>query len=126
MNIVLWILQVLLALLFGASGTMKAVSQKESLKKSGGERMAWVDSLSDTNLKIVGGLEVLAAIGLILPLATGILPWLTPLAAVGLILTMIGAIALHLQRGDGAPSIVTNVVLLAISAFVAYGRFALT
>ena len=125
MNIVLWVLQTLLALIFGASGAMKVVSQKEKLKESGGERMAWVDSLSDLNLKIVGGLEVLAAIGLILPLASGILPWLTPLAAVGLVLTMIGAIALHIQRGDGMPSILTNVVLLAVAAFTAYGRFAL-
>ncbi|MEM7739159.1 MAG: DoxX family protein [Deinococcota bacterium] len=123
MNILLWILQALLALLFGVSGFMKATSSKEALKERAGERMVWVDSLSEGNLKIVGILEVLAAIGLILPLATGILPWLTPLAAVGLVLTMVGAIILHVQRNDGAQSIITNVVLLAVAAFVAYGRF---
>lgn len=123
MNLLLWIMQILLAALFGMAGSMKASSSKEVIKKRGGKRMAWVDSLSEGNVKIIGVLEILAAIGLILPLATGILPWLTPLAAVGLGLTMIGAIILHVQRGDGMSSVMTNVVLLALSGFVAYGRF---
>ena len=87
--------------------------------------MAWVESLSAGNVKLIGIVEVLAGIGLILPQLTGILPWLTPLAAVGLVFTMIGAIILHVRRGDGAQAIVMNVVLLLMASFVAYGRFAL-
>lgn len=123
MNIALWILQGLLAVMFLMAGIMKATKSKEEIKESGGERMAWVDSVSAGNVRLIGILELLAAIGLILPQITGILPWLTPLAAVGLVLTMIGAATLHVQRGDGAQAIVMNVVLLALAAFVAYGRF---
>mgnify|MGYP001819961909 FL=1 len=125
MNIVLWILQALLAIVFLMAGFMKLSQSKDGLKEKGGERMAWVDSVSANNIKLIGLLEVLAAVGLILPQLTGILPVLTPLAAVGLVLTMLGAIILHVRRGDGAQAIVTNVVLLLIAAFVAYGRFVL-
>ncbi len=123
MNIALWILQGLLAALFLMAGVMKATRSKEEIKGSDGERMAWVDDVSATNIKLIGVLEILAAIGLILPQLTGILPWLTPLAAVGLVLTMIGAIVLHVRRGDGTQALVSNAVLLLLAAFVAYGRF---
>lgn len=125
MNIVLWVLQGLLAVMFLLVGFMKASQSKEAIKKTGGERMAWVDSVSDSNLKLIGILEVLIGFGLVLPQLTGILPWLTPLAAVGLACTMIGALLLHLQRKDGAQSLVTNIVLLLLAAFVAYGRYVL-
>lgn len=125
MNIVLWILQGLLAVMFLMAGIMKATRNKEQIKESGGERMGWVDSLSEVQVTAIGVLEVLAGIGLILPQLTGILPILTPLAAVGLVLTMIGAALLHLQRGDGAQSVVTNIIILLLAAFVAYGRIAL-
>ena len=125
MTIVLWILQVLLGLIFLMAGFLKASQSNEKIKESGGERMAWVDSLTDQQVTIIGVLELLAGIGLILPMATGILPILTPLAAVGLALTMIGAAALHIQRGDGSQGIVMNIVLGLLAAFVAYGRFVL-
>ncbi|MEM7114561.1 MAG: DoxX family protein [Chloroflexota bacterium] len=125
MNIVLWVLQVLLGLMFLLAGFMKASQTNEKIKESGGERMAWVDSLTDGQVTIIGVLELLAGIGLILPMLTGILPILTPFAAVGLVLTMIGAAALHIQRGDGTQPIVMNVILGALAAFVAYGRFVL-
>ena len=125
MNIVLWILQGLLAVMFLMAGMMKATLTKDGLKEKGGERMAWVDDVSDSNIRVIGVLELLAGIGLILPQLLGILPWLTPLAAVGLVLTMVGALILHLRRGDGTQALVTNTVLLLIAAFVAYGRFVL-
>lgn len=125
MNIVFWVLQGLLAALFLMAGLMKATKSKEGIKESGGERMSWVDDVSANNIKLIGVLEILAAIGLILPQLTGILPWLTPLAAVGLVLTMIGAMVLHVRRGDGAQALMSNAVLLLLAAFVAYGRFAL-
>lgn len=125
MNIALWILQGLLAAMFLMAGFMKASKSKDEIKESGGERMAWVDDISANNIKLIGILEILAGIGLILPQLTGILPWLTPLAAIGLALTMIGALMLHVRRGDGVQAIVTNVVILLLAAFVAYGHFVL-
>ena len=125
MNIALWILQGLLAVMFLMAGIMKATKSKDELKEAAGENMAWVDSVSASNVRLIGMLEVLIALGLILPHLTGILPWLTPLAAVGFVCTMIGAAALHVQRGDGAQAIVTNIVLLLLAAFVAYGRLVL-
>lgn len=125
MNVVLWILQGLLAVMFLMAGFMKLSQSKEGLKEKGGKRMAWVDSVSTNNIKLIGALEVLAAVGLILPQLMDILPWLTPLAAVGLVLTMIGAIILHVRRGDGTPSIVMNAVLLLLAFVVAYGRLGL-
>lgn len=125
MNIALWILQVLLAVIFLMAGFMKASKSKDELKESGGERMAWVDSVSASNVRLIGILEVLIGLGLILPHLTGILPWLTPLAAVGFVCTMIGAIMLHLKRGDGMQPVVFNSVLLLLALFVAYGRFML-
>ncbi|MGB0384138.1 MAG: DoxX family protein [Ardenticatenaceae bacterium] len=125
MNIALWIVQGLLAVMFLMAGMMKATKSKEELKEAAGDNMAWVDSVSARNVRLIGILEVLIALGLILPHLTGILPWLTPLAAVGFVCTMIGAAVLHVQRGDGAQGIVTNIVLLLLAAFVAYGRFVL-
>ena len=125
MNIILWVLQVLLAIMFLMVGLMKVSKSKDEIKASGGERMAWVEDLTDNNIRLIGILELMASIGLVLPQLTGILPWLTPLAAVGLILTMIGAITLHVRRGDGPQAIGMNIVLLLLAAFVAYGRFVL-
>ena len=122
MNIVLWILQGLLAFVFLMAGFMKASQPKDALKEKGGGRMDWVDDISASNIRLIGILEVLAAIGLILPQVTGILPWLTPLAAVGLVLTMAGATLLHIRRSE---AIVPTIVLLLVAALVAYGRFVL-
>lgn len=124
MNIVLWIIQGLLGAMMLAAGGMKASQSKEKLLESG-DQMAWANDVSASNIKVIGVLELLAGLGLILPQLTGILPWLTPLAAVGVILTMIGAMTLHIKRGDPTSSLVTNAVILAVAAFVAYGRFVL-
>ena len=120
MNIVLWIVQILLALAFLMAGTMKATQPLDRLAA----RMQWVKSLRPPRLvRVIGVLEVLGAIGLILPAVTGILPWLTPIAAVGLVLTMIGAMMLHMRRGEAA-HIAPNVILLLLAAFIVVGRFA--
>lgn len=124
MNVVLWILQGLLAVLFLLTGLMKVSRSKDALKALRGEEMNWVDEVSTSTIKGIGSLELLAGIGLILPHLTGILPWLTPLAAVGLILTMIGALTVNVRHGNRV-AIVENIVLLLLAAFVAYGRFLL-
>ncbi len=116
MNIVIWVVQILLALAFFAAGIMKVIRPKEKLA----ERMAWVNDFSPTIIKAIGAVEVLGAVGLILPALTGILPCLTPLAAVGLGVDMLGAMVTHLRLKE---SPVGNVVLLVLAAFVVYGRF---
>ena len=123
MNIALWILQGFLAAIFLIAGAIKVIKSKDELKALGGEKMNWVDSISAISVKLIGTLEVLAAIGLILPQLTGILPWLVPLAAFGLVLTMIGAVMLHQRRGDGPKAIVQVIILLVMAAFTTYGRF---
>lgn len=122
MNIVLWIFQGLLAVIFLMTGMMKVGQSKDEIKEKGGGRMNWVDDVSAGNIRLIGIAEVLAAVGLILPQVIGIMPWLTPLAAVGLILTMVGATMLHIRRGE---TIVPTIVLLLFAAFIAYGRFVL-
>ena len=118
MNIALWIVQALLAVAFLGAGAMKLTQPKEKLVTS----LAWAESFSPTSIKLIGAAEVLGALGLVLPALTGIAPVLTPLAAVGLAVVMVGAIVTHGRRGE-RPMIAFNVVLLALAAFVAWGRF---
>ena len=84
--------------------------------------MAWATDFSPGVIKMIGALEALAALGLILPAALDIIPVLVPLAAVGLVLVMIGAAVTHARRKE-TQAIAMNVVLLAVAAFVAWGRF---
>lgn len=123
MNISLWILQGVVALMFAMSGFMKLSKSKQDLKIQGKGRMDWVEDISASNIRVIGVLELLAAIGLIVPQVTGILPWLTPLAALGLAFMMVGAMILHLRRADGKQAVSTTIMLLAFSLFVAFGRF---
>ena len=118
MGIALWVVQVLLATAFLVSGATKLSQPKEKLVK----KMAWMEDFSQPTVRIIGVLEVLGAIGTVLPALTGILPWLTPLAALGLVLTMIGAALTHLRRAE-YDGIAVAAVLLILAAFVAYGRF---
>lgn len=120
MNIALWIVQGLLALMFLMFGGMKLLRPKEDLQ----EQMDFLEDLSQSQVRVIGVLEVMGAIGLILPALTGILPILTPLAAVGIALDMIGAMLLHIRRRE-YPQIIVNLVVLALAIFVAYGRFVL-
>ena len=117
MNIALWIVQILLALAFGLAGVMKATRPVETMVA----RMAWAADYSPRTIKLIGVVEVLGALGLILPQLTGIAPILTPIAAIGLAIVMVLAIGVHLRRRE-FPVILFNVVLLALSVFVAWGR----
>src|SRR5205085_5673507 len=118
MNIVLWIVQILLALVFAMAGIMKVTRPFEKLA----ENMKWAKDVGPRGVRLIGTLEILGAIGLILPAVTGILPWLTPVAAIGLALTMIGAMITHGRRAEYS-QIGINVILLLLTLFVAYGRF---
>lgn len=117
MTIALWILNILLALAFFAAGAMKALRPKPALQQSG---LAWVEDFSPTAVKTIGVLEVLGALGLVLPLATGIVPVLTPIAAVALTVTMLAATLVHVRRREsGLPSIVLA-VLSGASAVIGF------
>lgn len=119
MNILLWVVAGLLALAFLAAGAMKLTRPKAQLAESG---LAWVEDFTPGAVKGIGAVEVLGALGLVLPAVTGIAPVLVPLAATGLALTMVGAAVVHVRRGE-TRMIVVNVVLLLLAAFVAWGRF---
>ena len=119
MNIALWIVQGLLAFVFGGSGVVKATRDRKRLFDDG---ITWVEDFPAWAVKAIGVLELLAAVGLILPAATGIAPVLTPLAAVGIALLMAGASVVHFRRGEFAFIGVIAVLFLA-AAFVAWGRF---
>ena len=120
MNIVLWVVQVLLAGMFGMAGIMKTFQTAKAK-----EQMPWAKNRSDTFVRFIGTAEILGALGLFLPLLTGILPWLTPLAAVGLATIQLLAIFTeHLPKKE-YNVIPINMVLLALSIFVVAGRWVL-
>jgi len=97
MLIALWIINILLALAMLAAGAMKLVRPKAALAASG---MAWTEDFSAASVKGIGALEVLGALGLVLPLATGIAPILAPIAAIGLAIVMAGAVVVHARRKE--------------------------
>ncbi|MFL6120855.1 DoxX family protein [Actinophytocola sp.] len=119
MNVVLWVVTGLLAAAVLAAGVLKVVRPRERLQSAG---MTWVEDFSDGMVKLVGVLEVLAAIGLVLPALLHIAPVFVPLAALGLVLVMIGAVVVHLRRSE-ASTMAPAVVLLVMAAFVMWGRF---
>ena len=115
MNIALWIVQVLLALLFLWAGGIKLVMPVEEMMKQ------MPLPLPGWFLRFIGVAEILGALGLILPRLLRIRPGLTPLAAAGLLVIMIGATVVTLITGDIVMALIPLVVGL-LSAFVAYGR----
>jgi uncharacterized membrane protein YphA (DoxX/SURF4 family) len=118
MNIALWIIQVLLALLFLFAGAMKLIMPIEEMTKQ------MPVAIPGLFLRFIGVCEVLGGLGLILPGLLRIKTWLTPLAAVSLVILMIGAMAFSLMIGVTAaiPALVTGL----LAASVAYGRWRLT
>jgi uncharacterized membrane protein YphA (DoxX/SURF4 family) len=114
----LWVAQVLLALLFGAAGFMKLFQPIEAL----GAMMAWVPASPELLVRFIGFVEIAGALGMILPAATRILPFLTPLAALGFAVIQVLAIGVHAVRGETAMSLPLNLVLLALSLLVLWGR----
>lgn len=120
MNIVLWIAQGLLVAMYLMAGTMKTF-QVEKVRPT----MTWTQGRSDAFIRFVGISEILGAVGLVLPMVTGILPWLTPIAAIGLALIQLLAIFTeHLPKKE-FNIIPVNVVLLVLAVFVVVGRWVL-
>lgn len=115
MNIVLWVVQILLAVAFIAHGWLFLSPPPDMIEM--------INSVIRPAFRIfLGVAEVLAGIGLILPGLTRILPWLVPCAAAGLMIVMIGATVLHIMRNEVSSAIITT-VLFVMAAFVAYMRW---
>jgi uncharacterized membrane protein YphA (DoxX/SURF4 family) len=120
MNIILWIVQGLLAAMYGMAGVMKTFQTSKAK-----EQLPWAKNRSDGFVRFVGISELLGALGLILPLLTGILTWLTPLAAIGLTLIQLLAIfTVHLPKKE-YNVLPINILLLAPSIFILVGRWVL-
>ena len=117
MNVVLWVAQVILALAFLGAGFDQAFVYDDA-----GRRMAWVAALPKRLAVALGVLEVLGAIGLVVPAWTGIIPTLTPTAALALAVLMGVAIGYHVTRRE-IPQIAFSATFGLVAAFVAIGRF---
>jgi len=120
MNIALWIAQGLLAAMYLMAGTMKTL---QTARAKG--QFPWAKNRSDGFVRFVGTAELLGALGLILPIVTGILPWLTSIAAIGLSLIQLLAIFTEHVPKREYNVIPMNIVLLAFSSFILFGRWAL-
>jgi uncharacterized membrane protein YphA (DoxX/SURF4 family) len=118
MNLALWVAQILAGAAFLMAGIMKSTRPVPELAK----RMNWISWVSPSTVRLVGVSELAGGLGLILPWATGIARVLTPVAAAALTLVMILAAGLHAKKSDWA-GIAPSIVLGALAAFVAWGRF---
>jgi putative oxidoreductase len=114
-NIALWVLQVLMAALFFWHGQFSVFPPADMV--------AMINANIGEGLRVfIGVAEILAAIGLILPGLTRILPWLTALAAAGLMIVMSSATVFHVYRGETASGISAAVIFLLVSV-IAYTRW---
>lgn len=119
MNILLWIITAVLALAFVAAGLMKLSQPKSKLVQAG---QGWAEDLPAPAVKGIGALEVLGALGLILPALVDTATVLVPLAATGIAALMIGAAFTHARRRE-LPNIGINFALAALAVFIAVERF---
>jgi hypothetical protein len=118
MNVVLWIVASLVAAVFLAAGAIKVIQPPQALAARG---LTWVESFPPSMVKMVGALEVLAAIGLVVPPLGGVAPELVPAAAIGLIALMVGAAITHLRRNE--PLFMgVNALIVLIAAVIVWGR----
>lgn len=117
MDIALWVLQIVVGVSFVASAYAHWPAYERSKA-----RMVWLAAVPRWGVPLIGVVELAGGIGLVLPAATRIAPWLTPLAALLLAILMAFAIAFHLLRRE-YPNITVNAVLGILAAIVAYGRY---
>jgi uncharacterized membrane protein YphA (DoxX/SURF4 family) len=117
MNIVIWVIQGILAIMFIISGVMKTTQPKEKLV----QKLPWVKDFSIQTVRFIGISELLGAIGVIIPYLTGIYPILTPIAAIGISIIMISASIYHYGKKE-YKEIAFNFVLFALAIITAYSR----
>ncbi|HVX46981.1 MAG TPA: DoxX family protein [Mycobacteriales bacterium] len=120
MNTALWIIAGVLAGAFLVAGSNKLIIPRAKLARAPGG--GWVLDFSPAFVKALGGLEILGAIGLILPALLDIAPILVPLAAAGLTIVMAGAVVVVYRRREHV-HVVVDLIYLALVVFVVIGRF---
>lgn len=123
MNLVIWVVPVVLAIMVAGAGLGKVTQTREKLRQNANLR--WVEDCSQTEVRGIGILGILAAVALILPSALKIAPVLTPVAALGVIGLMIGAAVTHLRRQELRVLPIT-IILRILAAVVVLERFALS
>jgi len=119
MNTVLWAIQVLLVAVFGYSAAVKGTQSTTRAVELG---MTGVVNVPLATMRFVAACEVLGVVGLVVPVATGIAPILTPAAAIGLAVIMLLAARIHLALREPATAI-GNLVVLGLCVVVAVGRW---
>jgi len=120
MNVALWIVAGVLATVLLVAGINKLFMPKEKLATFPGG--GWVEDFSPGALKAISVLEILGAVGLIMPAVLDIAPVLVPVAATGAALLFVGAVITRLRRGEKM-TIIGDLAYLAMAVFVAWGRF---
>jgi uncharacterized membrane protein len=119
MSTALWIVQGTLAAIFLVTGTTKLTQPRATMAAG---PMSWAQGVSDDQFRAIGLVEVLGALGLVLPAALKIAPILTPIAATGLAVTMVAATVTHLKLGE-RNRILPPLILLLLVLLVAIERF---
>ncbi len=112
MVVAYWIVAAVLAIAYLAAGGMKLARPKDRLVAAG---MGFAEDFAPAPVKLIGLAEVLGALGLILPPLTRIAPWLAIVAAIGLVVVQLGAIVVHIRRGEQR-MLGVNVGLLVLAA----------
>lgn len=120
MNLALWIGAGLLAAVALAGGTIKVFVPQQKLAATPGGQ--WTEDVSAGVVKILGALELLAAVGLIVPAVVGIATVLVPVTALCWALLMIGAMITHGRRGEFRFAVL-NLIYLMLAVFIMWGRF---
>ena len=119
MNVVLWALQIILAIKFVSVAYTHGLRPDQAKMQRGRQRLG---ALARPLLALIALGAFLGAISLILPAATGIMTWLTPWSATLLALMMLMAAGLHVACRE-KPNTLVSLILFALAAFVAYGRW---
>jgi hypothetical protein len=118
-NIALWVTQILLAFIY-SSAAFRKLFQREKVRAN----QEWARQSSDGYIRFVAISQLLGVAGLLFPIPTGILPWLTPLAAIGFCIIQILAAERHIRLKE-YKILPMNLFLFALSVFIAVGRWKL-
>jgi len=122
MNTALWLLQVILSIKFTSVAFTHGIRHDQAQMQQGIQKMG---QIARPLLIIIAILTLVGAVGLIVPAAFGVLTWMTPLTAAILAGLMLCSIVFHINCRE-KPTIIADIILFAIAAFVAYGRWVIS